>query len=74
MKYLFVAIIIFAVCVIGVAYYTPAVDAASWITTTHDFFLDINTNIGSDISVIAFVGAVLAASYYFLVYKPRLRK
>jgi hypothetical protein len=74
MKVLFIALVVLAVGIIGATYYTPAVDAATWVVNTHEFFLDLNTNIGADISVIAFVGGAIALGYYFLVYKPRLRK
>jgi hypothetical protein len=74
MKLVFAVLLVLAVGIIGSAYYTPAVDAADYIVNIHEFFETLNTNIGTDLGVIAFVSAAFAAAYFFLVYRPRLKK
>lgn len=74
MKFFFGVIVILAIGLIWAANYTLAVDAATWLTNLHGFFLDIYTAISSDYNVLTIVGIVVVAGYYFLVYRPKLRK
>lgn len=71
MKILFIVIAALALGTVFVPYYTPAVDAATWIVNLVDFFTDIKTNIGTDINVIGLSAAIFAVGYYFLVYRPK---
>lgn len=51
-----------------------AVTSAAWIQDLHGFFLDIYTAISTDYNVLMIIGVVVALGYYFLVYRPKLRK
>jgi hypothetical protein len=74
MKVVFGILAILAIGIIWAANYTLAVDAATWLVNTHDFFLDIYTALSTDYNVLIIIGVVVFGGYYFLVYKPRLRK
>ena len=74
MKLVFLVIAIMAIGIIWAANYTLAVDAATWLVNLHGFFDDIYTAISTDHNVLVIIGVVLVGGYYFLVYRPKLRK
>ena len=80
MKVIFGAIVVLAVGIIWAANYTLPVDeslvvtSAQWVQDLHGFFLDIYTAISTDYNVLILIAASIIGGYYFLVYKPRLRR
>lgn len=74
MQGLFVVILAIAIGVIWAANYTLAIDAATWLVNLHGFFSDIYTAISTDFEVLILIGGVLGLGYYYLVYRPKLRK
>ena len=73
-KMLFAVLAVLGIGVIWAANYTLAIDAATWLVNTHDFFLDIYTAISTDFEVLILIAGVIAVGYYYLVYRPNLRK
>lgn len=47
---------------------------AVWFETFQDHFIAVKDAIKSDIGFLALASAVLLGGYYFLVYKPKLKK
>lgn len=81
MKVLFGVIAILAIGILWAANYTLPVDSVTslvtspaWVENLHGFFLDIYTAISTDYNVLTIIGIVVVAGYYFLVYRPKLRK
>lgn len=64
--------LVFIALVVIVPLLTLPIDASVGYTNFYNFFVDIKTNVNSDIAFYAFVLAILAIGYYFLVYRPKL--
>jgi hypothetical protein len=73
LKVVFTIIIVLAILTVASLFYTPAVDAATWITNTHEFFEGLAGDIGDNVNLFAFLAAVVAGGYYFFVYRPKVR-
>lgn len=70
-KVVFGMIVVYGLLLIVIPFITYG---AAWFVTFQDHFVAVKDAIKSDIGFLALAGAVLFGGYYFLVYKPKLKK
>jgi cytochrome bd-type quinol oxidase subunit 2 len=70
-KFVFVLVALYALLLIVLPYITYT---ATWFVTIQDHFVAVKDAIKSDIGFLALAAAVLFGGYYFMVYKPKLKK
>lgn len=67
----FVLVAIYALLLIVLPHITYT---ATWFVTFQDHFVAVKDAIKSDIGFLALAGSLLFGGYYFMVYKPKLKK
>ena len=69
--YAFAAITVYGLLLIVLPFITYT---GSWFVTIQDHFVAVKDAIKSDIGFLALAGSLLFGGYYFMVYKPKLKK